>query len=421
MRSIAGQMRNFFCRVPVSVSGLGKVNVLVVSSYPATISGTMENDHQSEGKDRNPWGAYIVHGGGKECGSKDVQCRFCGKQFHKMPSTKGYAHIMGTKVLGMKRLDVSVCIPIQTRDDAGTILEDRRPALLEMRKEFAEHLKVKEDNLNDRKRKQAVLDDLALATPSATKGDSAQHPKCSKDNLDESVGQFFYENGVPFYIAQSASWKEMIQTAIRFGKDNPSKEYKEPNRWRIAGPLLDAARDKTEERLQKHVEARLLYGCTVASDGWSDAQQRPIINFMVITREAAVFSKSIDCSDHMAEGGRKDAQYLAEAIISEIKSVGPENVIQVIMDGANKAVWPFIQKEFPHITCAWCCAHVLDLLLEDIGKMEFFSALWEQGKNVVKWIRSHQHFRALLAKKSQKLLLLPGKYCSSRKEQLSTD
>ena len=73
----------------------------------------------------------------------------------------------------------------------------------------------------------------------------------------------------------------MIQTAIRFGKDNPSKEYKEPNRWRIAGPLLDAARDKTEERLQKHVEARLLYGCTVASDGWSEAQQRPIINLKI--------------------------------------------------------------------------------------------------------------------------------------------
>jgi hypothetical protein len=134
----------------------------------------------------------------------------------------------------------------------------------------------------------------------------------------------------------------------------------------------------------------------------------PIINFMLITREAAVFSKSIDSSDHVANGGRKDAQYLADALIAEIRSVGPENVVQIIMDGANRSVFPIIEKEFPHITCTWCAAHVLDLLMEDIAKMEFFSSLWEQGKSVVKWIRGHQHFRAKMAKMSKKVLLLPG-------------
>ncbi len=43
----------------------------------------------------------------------------------------------------------------------------------------------------------------------------------------------------------------------------------------------------------------------MASDGWSDVQRRPITNFMLVTRESTVFLKSVDSSDHMAEGGRE--------------------------------------------------------------------------------------------------------------------
>jgi hypothetical protein len=43
----------------------------------------------------------------------------------------------------------------------------------------------------------------------------------------------------------------------------------------------------------------------MTSDGWSDVQRRPITNFMLVTRESAVFLKPVDSSDHMAEGGRE--------------------------------------------------------------------------------------------------------------------
>ena len=109
----------------------------------------------------------------------------------------------------------------------------------------------------------------------------------------------------------------------------------------------------------------------MASDGWSDVLRRPITNFMLVTRESAVFMKSVDSTDHMADGGRKNAAYLAEQICIVIRDVGAENIVQVIMDGVKKACWPITNAEFPHIICAWCTAHVMDLLLEDIGKMEF--------------------------------------------------
>jgi hypothetical protein len=50
----------------------------------------------------------------------------------------------------------------------------------------------------------------------------------------------------------------------------------------------------------------------------------------------------------------------------------------------------------------------MDLLLEDIGKMEFFKEIWVQGKAVVTWIRGHQSFAAKFSKIANKCLLLPG-------------
>ena len=80
----------------------------------------------------------------------------------------------------------------------------------------------------------------------------------------------------------------------------------------------------------------------------------------------------------------------------------------VLTDGGNQSVWELVEKEFPSIVVGWCAAHVLDLLMEDIGKMPWFEKLFVQAKVVVKFIRGHQVPDALLKQKSSKLLLLPG-------------
>jgi hypothetical protein len=105
---------------------------------------------------------------------------------------------------------------------------------------------------------------------------------------------------------------------------------------------------------------------------------------------------------------RKNAAYIASHTIDAILKLGPENVVQVLQDGANKATWPIIEKEYPWIVCGWCGAHVIDLYFEDIGKMVFFKDIWGQGKAIVIWIRGHQAFAAKFSKSTQKSLLLPG-------------
>ncbi len=65
------------------------------------------------------------------------------------------------------------------------------------------------------------------------------------------------------------------------------------------------------------------YGATIASDGWGDVRCRPILNFMASTRGAAVFFKSVDCTDQKAtQGGKKYAAYIESNIISIINEIG---------------------------------------------------------------------------------------------------
>lgn len=37
-------------------------------------------------------------------------------------------------------------------------------------------------------------------------------------------------------------------------------------------------------------------GVSIASDGWSDSQRRPLINFMAVNEGGPMFLKAIDCS-----------------------------------------------------------------------------------------------------------------------------
>ena len=93
------------------------------------------------------------------------------------------------------------------------------------------------------------------------------------------------------------------------------------------------------------------------------------ISGIIFERFSKIRVQRIGCKDHMTEGGKKDAAYIASNVISVVKHFCAEDVVQVFMDGANKAKWPIVIKEFPWIICSWCVSHVTDLWFEDISKM----------------------------------------------------
>ena len=45
----------------------------------------------------------------------------------------------------------------------------------------------------------------------------------------------------------------------------------------------------------------------------------------------------------------------------------------------------------PHVTVVKCVAHSLDLMLEDIGKLQYFSDIVEGQKQIVRFITNHHY------------------------------
>ncbi|CAN6182580.1 unnamed protein product, partial [Urochloa humidicola] len=104
-------------------------------------------------------------------------------------------------------------------------------------------------------------------------------------------------------------------------------------------------------------------GVTICSDGWSDAQRRPLINFLAISEGGPMFLKAIN-----AEGEVKSMQYIAEKLIAVIEEVGSKNVVQVITDNASncKGAGLIVQQKYDHIFWTPCVVHTLNLALKGI-------------------------------------------------------
>ncbi|KAJ7976594.1 Dimer_Tnp_hAT domain-containing protein [Quillaja saponaria] len=104
-------------------------------------------------------------------------------------------------------------------------------------------------------------------------------------------------------------------------------------------------------------------GLSIVTDGWTDAQRRPLINFMAASEGGPIFLSAIDGSKEY-----KDKHYIASLITNVIKEVGPQKVVQVITDNAPvcKAAGMLVQAEYPHIFWTPCVVHTLNLALKNI-------------------------------------------------------
>jgi hypothetical protein len=68
-----------------------------------------------------------------------------------------------------------------------------------------------------------------------------------------------------------------------------------------------------------------------------------------------------------------------------------QNVVQIITDNVANYVATGRMLEEKHRTIWWtpCAAHYLDLMLEDIGKIEWVKKTVEQGKSITRYIYNH--------------------------------
>ncbi|CAI7848681.1 unnamed protein product, partial [Closterium sp. NIES-53] len=171
--------------------------------------------------------------------------------------------------------------------------------------------------------------------------------------------------------------------------------YVPPNRHFIGGAGLKKVRQKLEEALAPVAASWKRDGVTVSSDMMTDRCGRPQANVLLVNDSGAVFEQAVDCHMESKTGG-----YIASLLRPVIDKVGPENVVAICTDGGSNyaSAARKIASTWPHIEHVPCATHVLDLMMEDVGKMGWAKGLVEKGGMMINFVRNHHFTRAYIKK-----------------------
>ncbi|WVZ88415.1 hypothetical protein U9M48_034941 [Paspalum notatum var. saurae] len=181
----------------------------------------------------------------------------------------------------------------------------------------------------------------------------------NRNQLDALIARLFYSGGISFNIARNPYYRE----AFKFAANHNLGGYVPPSYNKLRTTLLKQERAHVESLLDRLKSVWPEKGVTICSDGWTDAQRRPLINFIAVAETSPMFLRAIDAS-----GDEKTKEYIAEKLVAVVEEVGPKNVVQIITDNAAncKGAGLIVQQKYDNIFWTPCVVHTLNLALKNI-------------------------------------------------------
>ncbi|CAI5978196.1 unnamed protein product [Closterium sp. NIES-64] len=206
---------------------------------------------------------------------------------------------------------------------------------------------------------------------------------CAKEDADNALCLMISALKLPERIVDDPVFRYAVQCFLRAGPG-----YVPPKRGYVGGAGLKKVRQKMEAALAPVAASWKRDGVTVSSDMMTDRCGRPQANILLVNDSGAVFEQAVDCNMESKTGG-----YIASLLRPVIDKVGPENVVAVCTDGGSNyaSAARKIAGTWLHIEHVPCATHVLDLLMEDVGKMGWAKGLVEKGGEMITFVRNH-HF-----------------------------
>ncbi|XP_058725500.1 uncharacterized protein LOC131596776 [Vicia villosa] len=132
--------------------------------------------------------------------------------------------------------------------------------------------------------------------------------------------------------------------------------YKVPTMHALRGNLLNKWVDDVKIQIEKYRSIWKDTCCILMADGWTDRCRRTLINFLVYCPKGTVFIKFVDASDNAAN-------YVA----------------------AGK----LLEKEFPKLFWSPCATQCINLMLQDMGKLDEVSEAVSHASKITKYIYNH--------------------------------
>lgn len=215
------------------------------------------------------------------------------------------------------------------------------------------------------------------------------------EQADEAIARWAFATGQPLRIVDDYFLREAFNKVAAAG---PGRKH--VGRKRLKEQLLPAEKKRVKRQQQTAMDMnKELYGQSLVSDGWQDANRRPLINILLVSPAGEIFQEAIDTS-----GNTKSMQYIADQVGKYIT----KDVDFVVMDGACSGAIELLTERYPWLSGVVCSTHSVDLLMKDLGKMAFAAGPLAAAKDLVQFINNHQKPRAMFMQQSDVGLLSPA-------------
>lgn len=213
----------------------------------------------------------------------------------------------------------------------------------------------------------------------------------SMDQADMAVARFLYEAGIQFTAANSQYFQEMADAIAAVGPG-----YKMPSYQSLRGKLLNRSVQDVSEYVEELRKSWEVTGCSVMVDRWMDRTGRTVINFFVYCPKGTMFLKSVDASEITS------AEALLNLFDGVVQEVGQKNIVNFLTDTSPsyKVAGKLLMEKYKTFFCTACGVHCIDLMLEDIGKMDVIKDVLAKAKQVTQFIYNNAWVLILMRKKT---------------------
>lgn len=220
--------------------------------------------------------------------------------------------------------------------------------------------------------------------------------------LENLMARAIFASGSSLNLFEKKEWQDF------FKRLRPS--FVMPSRYKISNPLLE----NEFTRVQSIVEEKLNSASVLSlqTDAWSNIRNDSITNYMINTPEP-IFFKTVHTKEN-----RHTSAFLAREIITVMIENDADKFLGLVSDdGANiKNARKLVCEKFSWVIEYGCICHALNLLIEDILKLQSVDILKNQVTNIIKTIKNshvlHATFERIQKSKkenSQISLKLPVK------------
>ncbi|CAI5470289.1 unnamed protein product [Closterium sp. Yama58-4] len=280
---------------------------------------------------------------------KQYECLWCGKTF-AFSSSRCTQHI-------------AVWNDANVRREAGIICAD-------VPKRISDAIRdVKETKITVRKDKERAMD----AALTVVSGQGGAGPKAKKGRMedwygeggisarraaDEAVCLSFAGTRTAERQCEHRLFLNMLRAVAAAGSS-----YVPPKNSYVGGVRL------------QECKRRIGAGLEPITKTWKEIG----MNIICINDSDAVFQEAVD---YKAE--TKSGAFIVGIVQPIIEKIGPQHVVALCTDGGSNYVstGKLLHKMYPHLKIVPCATHVLDLLMEDIGKMDWAQELHGKEKSL---------------------------------------